>query len=329
MRLLVFFIAIVVGLFLFPVSASAFELGMPIACNYGKDCFIQNYADNDPGSDAQDYQHGRLTYDGHDGTDFRLRDYRAMQQGVAVIAAADGVVERVRDGMKDINVNQIGKDTVMKKGCGNAVVLRHAEGFSSFYCHMKQGSVVVKPGQKVKKGQKLGDIGLSGLTEFPHVHFGVLDDGQKVDPFTGNPLDGKGEAWHPLWDARTAAMLRYIPTGLLNSAFSPVIPEPEAAREGKYTASYANIYTDLLIFWVEIFGIQPEDEITLVIADPGGGVIAEKTSIIPRYKAVFFQYIGKKRRPQGPWAQGTYTGRAILKRKGETVLNEVRLIELK
>src|SRR5262249_35663984 len=57
---------------LLATTATAFELGLPIDCEVGRSCVIQNYVDHDPSPNARDYQCGTLTYDGHNGTDFRL-----------------------------------------------------------------------------------------------------------------------------------------------------------------------------------------------------------------------------------------------------------------
>ena len=84
-------------------------LSLPIGCEVGKNCFVQNYVDHDPSSSYRDFSCGTLTYDGHDGTDFRLRSMAAMRTGVAVLAVADGEVIGVRDGEKDISIRAISK----------------------------------------------------------------------------------------------------------------------------------------------------------------------------------------------------------------------------
>lgn len=315
---------------LHPTSSHAIELGMPIKCEYGNECFIQNYFDADPTQNARDYHLGHLSYNDHDGTDFRIRDYIAMQQGVDVIATADGIVKAIRDDMEDINVNKVGKAAVMKQGCGNAVVLLHPDDYSTFYCHMKKGSVAVKKGDHIKKGQKLGEVGLSGLTEFPHVHLGVLHHGQKIDPFTGlgrlNNANTSPER-HILWDAETSKKLAYIPTGLLNSAFSTTAPEPEAARAGKFTLQTTTADTQNIIFWVDLFGMQPNDKISLDILTPEGETLTNKHLVIDRYKAALFYYISvRQKNPYSNWKKGTYSGRVMLTRNNTAIIDEIRTL---
>ncbi len=60
----------------------------------------------------------------------------------------------------------------MDRECGNGVVIAHAGGWETQYCHMAQGGLAVKPDQPVTTGQTLA-VGLSGLTEYPHLHFTV------------------------------------------------------------------------------------------------------------------------------------------------------------
>jgi hypothetical protein len=48
------------------------RLQVPVACEVGRTCFIQNYLDQDPSPESKDFACGTLTYDGHNGTDFRV-----------------------------------------------------------------------------------------------------------------------------------------------------------------------------------------------------------------------------------------------------------------
>jgi hypothetical protein len=59
---------------------------------------------------------------------------------------------------------------------GNYVVLDHGNGEYSFIAHMKFGSVTVKAGDRVKRGQKIGEVGASGDAIFPHVHYQFQKD---------------------------------------------------------------------------------------------------------------------------------------------------------
>src|ERR1700709_1750672 len=77
---------------------------LPAQCTLGQTCFIQNYQDHDPTTGVRDYHCGSRTYDTHNGTDFRIPDMAVQKRGVSVLSVADGVVDRLRDGMQDISV---------------------------------------------------------------------------------------------------------------------------------------------------------------------------------------------------------------------------------
>ena len=159
--------------------AAALELSLPVDCEMGKQCYIQNFVDRDPGPDYADFTCGSLSYDGHKGTDFRVATLAEMEEGVAVIAAAPGRVRAIRDGVDDLGAKAFpsGKD------CGNAVVIAHDGGWETQYCHLRKGSVAVQGGDRVAAGAHLGLIGFSGNTAFPHLHFSVRKDGAPIDPF--------------------------------------------------------------------------------------------------------------------------------------------------
>jgi hypothetical protein len=65
--------------------AESIQLSMPIACEPGRTCYIQNYTDVDPSGAARDYKCGTLTYDRHNGTDFRLPSLASQKAGVEVL----------------------------------------------------------------------------------------------------------------------------------------------------------------------------------------------------------------------------------------------------
>src|SRR3546814_1642781 len=85
-------------------------------------------------------------------------------------------------------VKLVGADTVRDQGLGNAVVLDHGNGWRSYYGHMRRGSIAVKKGDRVQTGQALGLVGMSGLTEFPHLDFAIRRGSTVVDPFIGLPM---------------------------------------------------------------------------------------------------------------------------------------------
>lgn len=65
---------------------------------------------------------------------------------------------------------------------GNSVIIKHKDGLETHYYHMLNDTIRVKKGQKVSKGQHIGDVGSSGNSSGNHLHFGVKSNGKFVDP---------------------------------------------------------------------------------------------------------------------------------------------------
>ena len=93
--------------------------------------------DHDPTSGASDMRCGPLTYDGHTGTAFAIRDPLANPTGVNVIASAAGMIKALRDGVSDITYTPARASELDGKECGNGVVIAHDQGWETKYCHLK------------------------------------------------------------------------------------------------------------------------------------------------------------------------------------------------
>lgn len=180
------------------MTAAALELSLPIACTPGTDCLIQQYVDRDKGPGVRDYACGAETYDGHKGTDIRLRTTAEIAKRVGILASAPGTVIGVRDGMAH-HLVRTDADRIAALECGNGVRIDHGEGWITQYCHMRKGSIVVKKGDEVKPGAKLGEVGYSGQAAFAHVHIEVTKDGKVIDPFLPEVEAACGKAENSLW----------------------------------------------------------------------------------------------------------------------------------
>lgn len=104
----------------------------------------------------------------HKGRGKKLTDHYAWD--APFYAVADGTVVEVREGFPDNPIGKIG-DRAEKH---NGVALDHGDGELSWYVHAKKGSVKVKLGQKVKRGQLLGTVGNSGGSAIPHLHYTLV-----------------------------------------------------------------------------------------------------------------------------------------------------------
>jgi hypothetical protein len=295
-----------------PAAAGALELQLPIACTLGQDCYIQQYLDHDPGPGAADFLCGTLSYDGHDGTDFGIPTLADMERGVPVLAAAAGEVKGIRDGMPDVLMGTPGAPDLTGRECGNGVLIRHPDGWETQYCHLRMGSVAVRPGDIVAAGDRLGLVGLSGMTEFPHVHLSLRKDGEAVDPFApaGTPACGAAPE-DTLWadpPAPTAG-------GLLRAGFADAVPDYEAIKAGSAIALPAT--DSALVFWGYFYGGREGDRVEIAIDGPEGEVIRHVDDLNGK-QGLFFRAAGR-RVPEGGWPPGLYEGTIRLVRAGEEI----------
>ena len=95
----------------------------------------------------------------HTGLDF------TADIGTEIYATGDGVVEKIES---------------VYTGYGNNVVVQHGYGYQTLYAHMSK--ILVKNGEKVKRGQLIGLVGNTGASTGPHLHYEVIRNGEKVDP---------------------------------------------------------------------------------------------------------------------------------------------------
>jgi murein DD-endopeptidase MepM/ murein hydrolase activator NlpD len=222
---LVFFLSAAVS------SPARAGLAWPIACALGRDCNVTNFPDPKKTGTTALCQKNFIV--GHEGTDIAISQ-EDMDRGMEVFAADDGVVLWVFDGKYDRCPDPAQPDCAeppaMKPGghdgttvctplgpfcregpssgqcfwCfagGNVVVIRHPHGevFATRYDHFKKGSITVKPGHKVKKGDVIGLVGSAGHSTAPHLHFEVWGKTfyDPVDPWAGK-CSPKGHK--SLWD---------------------------------------------------------------------------------------------------------------------------------
>ena len=95
----------------------------------------------------------------NDGINIKASD------GQAVSSSEDGIVAYVGSELK---------------GYGNLVIVKHSGGWISAYAHLKNSAVAI--GQKISKGQKIGNVGNSGKVKFPQLYFGLRKGRDAVNP---------------------------------------------------------------------------------------------------------------------------------------------------
>lgn len=110
----------------------------------------------------------------HRGDGERLEAYLAF--GEPVLAPADGVVVGARDGCRDYERPGTGWiDWRAPDIRGNHVIIQHESDVFSFAGHLRRGTVRVRVGDRVERGDVLGECGNSGHSTEPHIHFHVQD----------------------------------------------------------------------------------------------------------------------------------------------------------
>ena len=295
-----------------PVMAGDILLGLPIACDLETDCYIQQFVDLDTTDGIRDFTCGTLTYDTHKGTDFALLSLNQQAQGVDVIASAPGTVRGVRNDMDDVLQTGPSAPDVSGRECGNGVVISHGDGWETQYCHLAKGSVTVRNGDRVAMGQVLGQVGLSGQTQFPHVHLSVRKDGNVVDPFAPN-ADTCGISDDTLWiDAPPIS-----PGGIIASGFAPNVPAYAEIKQGMPDRLTLSAFQDMVL-WGYAFGGLLGDTMEFDISGPEGSVFTNSV-VLDRAQAMWFR-AGGKRAPITGWTGGTYVG-TVIHMRGDQVID--------
>jgi murein DD-endopeptidase MepM/ murein hydrolase activator NlpD len=137
------------------------------------------------------------------------KNYRAY--GAEIHAVADGVVTQVKDGLPQNTpgAKSLAVPLSLETIGGNHVIMEIGDGLYAFYAHMQPGSVRVKVGDKVRRGQVLGLLGNTGNSSEPHLHFQICDTNSELGSeglpyaFASFEVLGKGDRWKP-GESRTA-----------------------------------------------------------------------------------------------------------------------------
>lgn len=136
----------------------------------------------------------------HNGTDMRA------PSGSHIFAAADGRIERV---------------AYEARGYGHYVVIDHGLGRKTLYAHMRKVAKGIRSGMRVKKGQVIGFVGMTGLATGPHLHYELMIDGVQINPRTADLPDTENLSPYQLAQLRAQ-------TADIQARF-----EEAAEREGK------------------------------------------------------------------------------------------------
>ncbi len=185
---------------------------------------------------SQDWDCQSFTYTNHRGSDYGVGSWAGMAAGQDVVAAADGVVTATHDGEDDQCSTG---DCPGGGGYGNHVYVQHPDGKVTRYAHFKQWTVAVAVNDVVSCGDLLGEVGSSGYSTGPHLHFEVRNSSNTaVDPFHGTCSSGAS-----LWVSQSSYMgvpeaacetavcgVRLLQRGRGSHLLSPGLPHLRARR---------------------------------------------------------------------------------------------------
>jgi murein DD-endopeptidase len=129
------------------------------------------------------------------------KNYRAY--GHEIHAVADGIVTETKDGLAQNTpgAKSLAIPITLESIGGNHVIMDMGNGLYAFYAHMQPGSLRVKVGDKVHRGQVLGLLGNTGNSSEPHLHFDICNASSMLAcegipyAFASFEVVGKGEGW--------------------------------------------------------------------------------------------------------------------------------------
>ena len=147
----------------------------------------------------------QLREDGRSFTGDRLKNENYRCYGAEALAVADGLVASIKDGIPENipGANSRAVPITLETVGGNFVILDLGQGRYAFYAHLRPGSLKVKQGDRVKRGQVLGLVGNSGNSTEPHLHFHISNANSPLASeglpyvFESFEQQGKGFGWKP------------------------------------------------------------------------------------------------------------------------------------
>lgn len=149
----------------------------------------------------------------HQGIDF------AAPTGTPVVTVAEGTV---------VHAGRSG-------GYGNLVVVDHGGGITTYYAHLSAFGTGIQEGAKVERGQEIGQVGSTGQSTGPHLHYEIRRDGRYLDP--ADPAQSL-PSWGLAADEHRAALTRLLALSLSReSAFARAMRQPSLAAAPQTAAA--------------------------------------------------------------------------------------------
>lgn len=155
------------------------------------------------------YCYGKPVYSPCDGT---------------VVYVMDGCKERPRaclftDALRAFKISRLKQNQKISDIAGNAVIIQYTDTVYAAFCHLQPNSIAVSEGQHIQTNDRIGSIGHSGNSMFPHLHFQLMDS---ADFLHANGLPCafiqyevfENEQWHTVCEGIPTAQqrIRYMPS---------------------------------------------------------------------------------------------------------------------
>ena len=240
----------------------------PQAGVIGKDLYVANHVDLDPGPGIRDYACGSQTYDTHTGQDSIIRSFREMDIGVPVFAVLDGEVISTQDGFYD---REFG-NTISR--FDNHIVIQHSPGRFTIYGHLRRG-LTLRRGDKVVAGQQIGWTASSGSSSWPHLHFTYKEADEVVEPFAG-PCRSGPSAWATQPVFPTQPYARDLAVSSKPFRGEARLPYDKAVRTGTFVRGTRTVYLRL-----ELAAVTPGQALRIRLLRPGGSIAVADDRPIP------------------------------------------------
>ncbi|MBZ5708611.1 M23 family metallopeptidase [Nannocystis pusilla] len=269
---------------------------------------ISNYVDHAGPGEVLDLACGKRSYDGHHGIDISSWPFpwlKVETSEIEVLAAAPGTIVSRADGNFDRRCSWI------SGAKANFVALRHVDGSTSYYYHMKSGSVTSKRvGDPVAAGERLGVVASSGVSTGPHLHFEVRDAANNViDPFVGacNPT---------ITESRWVSPRPYYDPAIVKLTTGSAAPEMPACPELEEPhLKHQFCRGDLAVFTAFFRDLLPDTPATMVVRRPDTTVALQWQLNVSRHLAKGYYWKSWQLpadAPAGTWSfEATYAGQSF------------------
>lgn len=239
---------------------------------------IVNFVDQEPlfPNQVKDWNCGARSYDqasgyNHRGIDISLWpdawNVMAAAQ-VEIVAAAPGVIVLKNDGNPDRSC-KLSADAPW-----NAVYIQHDDGSIAWYGHMKQGSLTPKLlGQRVEAGEFLGNVGSSGNSSGPHLHFEVYNAARAlVDPYAGPCNTKNTESWWAAQPPYNRPQVNRVITATAAPAFGTCGSDGTNVDPGTLNSKTAFAPGAQVVFNALVRDLATDGTVAFTITRPDGSV---------------------------------------------------------